>query len=161
MNRNPGSREQKSVFTWTDPGRAARLTCALEHAGPCAPHPGVRQESAVQSAPETRNPKTRSPKFRDGVRGAVCGFGFQVEARLRNHQAPDVERLVIYCQTTGVSAAHATHCATYCTPCRPLKRAFSGWIRTPPPTPEEEYLSPGQILDALARDGSKQKSNLC
>ena len=32
-------------------------------------------------------------------------------------QAPSRrERLVIYCQTTGVSAAHATHCATYCTP---------------------------------------------
>jgi hypothetical protein len=45
-----------------------------------------------------------------------------------------LERLVIYCQTTGASAAHATHCATYCTPCRPLIRAFSGWIRTPPPT---------------------------
>ena len=45
-----------------------------------------------------------------------------------------LERLVIYCQTTSVSAAHATHCATYCTPCRPLIRAFSGWIRTPPPT---------------------------
>ena len=39
------------------------------------------------------------------------------------------ERLVIYCQTTGVSAAHAAHCATYCTACRPLIRAFSGWIR--------------------------------
>jgi hypothetical protein len=38
------------------------------------------------------------------------------------------ERLVIYCQTTSVSAAHATHCATYCTPCRPLIRAFSGWM---------------------------------
>ena len=47
------------------------------------------------------------------------------------------ERLVIHCQTTGVSAAHATHCATYCTPCRPLIRAFSGWIRTPPPTPAQ------------------------
>jgi len=34
------------------------------------------------------------------------------------------EILVIYCQTTSVSAAHATHCATYCTPCRPLLRAF-------------------------------------
>ena len=45
-----------------------------------------------------------------------------------------LERLVIYCQTTGVSAAHATHCATYCTPCRQLIQAFSGWIRTPPPT---------------------------
>ena len=44
------------------------------------------------------------------------------------------ERLVIYCQTTGVIAAHATHCATYCTPCRPLIPAFSGRIRTPPPT---------------------------
>ena len=43
--------------------------------------------------------------------------------------------MVIYCQTTGVSAAHATHCATYCTPCQPLIRAFSGWIRNPPPTP--------------------------
>jgi hypothetical protein len=40
-------------------------------------------------------------------------------------------RLVIYCQTTSVSAENATHCATYCTPCRPLIRAFSGWIRTP------------------------------
>ena len=48
--------------------------------------------------------------------------------------APAMERLVIYCQTTGVSAAHATHCAKCCTPCRPLIRAFSGWIRTPPPT---------------------------
>ena len=44
------------------------------------------------------------------------------------------ERLVIYCLPTGVSAAHATHCATYCTPCRPLVREFPGWIRTPPPT---------------------------
>jgi hypothetical protein len=44
------------------------------------------------------------------------------------------ERLIIYCQTTSVSAAHAPHCATYCTPCRPLIRAFSGWILTPPPT---------------------------
>jgi len=35
------------------------------------------------------------------------------------------ERLVIYCQTTSVSAVHATHCATYCTPYRPLIRAFS------------------------------------
>ena len=44
------------------------------------------------------------------------------------------ERLVIYCQTTGVSAARVTHCATYFTICRPLIRAFSGWIRTSPPT---------------------------
>ena len=53
---------------------------------------------------------------------------------IRGDTAQYRERLVIYCQTAGVSAAHATHCATYCTPCRPLRRAFSGWIRTPPPT---------------------------
>jgi hypothetical protein len=41
--------------------------------------------------------------------------------------------LVIYCQTFSVSAAH--DCAAYCTPCRPLIRAFSGWILSPPPTP--------------------------
>jgi len=35
------------------------------------------------------------------------------------------ERFVVDCQTTSVSAAHATHCATYCTPCRPLTRALS------------------------------------
>ena len=46
----------------------------------------------------------------------------------------DCQRLVIYCQTTSVSAAHATHRATCCTPCRPLIRAFSGWNRTLPPT---------------------------
>jgi len=27
-----------------------------------------------------------------------------------------------------------THCASYCAPCQPLVRAFSGWIRSPPPT---------------------------
>ena len=43
------------------------------------------------------------------------------------------ERLVIHCQTTSVSAAHATHCATHCTPYRPLIQAFAGWIRTAPP----------------------------
>ena len=41
------------------------------------------------------------------------------------------ERLVIYCQTSSVSAAHATHCAAYC---RPLLPVFSGWILTAPPT---------------------------
>ena len=65
------------------------------------------------------------------------------------------ERLVIYCQTTGVSAAHATHCATYCTPCRPLIRAFSGWIRTPPPTlfsrSEELMVRAAECHDKLAK----------
>ena len=61
------------------------------------------------------------------------------------------ERLVIYCQTTGVSAAHATYGATYCTPCRPLIRAFSGWIRTPPPTSRSQgnRMSPWHSLSTL------------
>ena len=50
----------------------------------------------------------------------------------RNSYPPD--GLVIYCRTTTVSAAHAKQCATYCTPRRSLIRAFSGWIRTLPPT---------------------------
>jgi len=63
------------------------------------------------------------------------------------------KRLVIYCQKTGVSAAHATRCATYCTPCRPLIRAFPRWIRTPPPTRErEEIRIDRQSVDALLAD---------
>jgi len=74
-----------------------------------------------------RTMRTRMPR-RQGERGEDPGL-----------QVPDfefvlVERLVIYCQTSSVSAALATHCATYCTPCRPLLRAFSGWILAPPPT---------------------------
>ena len=44
------------------------------------------------------------------------------------------ERWIIHCRTSSASAAHATHCATFCTPCQPLLRAFSGWIRSPPPS---------------------------
>ena len=33
---------------------------------------------------------------------------------------------MIYCQTASVSAAHATRCATYCTPCQQLMRGFFG-----------------------------------
>ena len=42
------------------------------------------------------------------------------------HACDPTERLVIYCQTTSVSAAHATHCAAYCSPCRPLMRPHRG-----------------------------------
>ena len=46
------------------------------------------------------------------------------------------ERLVFYCRTTSASTAPCTsrrtccptHCASYCAPCQPLLRAFSGWI---------------------------------
>ena len=64
------------------------------------------------------------------------------------------ERLVIYCQITGASAAHATHCATHCTPCRPLIRAFSGWIRTPPPT-KDDHFTPAR---KMRRDGRALKA---
>jgi len=50
------------------------------------------------------------------------------------------ERLVIYCQPTSIRTAHASHRATYCTPCRPLIRAFSGWITSPPPTVDSTQM---------------------
>ncbi|KAJ1489778.1 hypothetical protein T484DRAFT_1614700 [Baffinella frigidus] len=56
----------------------------------------------------------------------------------------------MYCQTISVSAAHATHRATYCTPCRPLTRAFSGWIPTPPPTNLSTPTPPPQTRNGHA-----------
>jgi len=56
------------------------------------------------------------------LNGGTLSFATRISAT-----SPWGERLVIYCQTTSASAAHATHCATYCTLCRPLVRAFSGW----------------------------------
>ena len=64
---------------------------------------------------------------------------------------PPLERSVIYCQTTSVSAAHATHCATYCTSIRPLICAFSGWIRTLPPTPSPLRTRPTHSSHANLR----------
>ena len=72
-----------------------------------------------------------------------------------------LERLVIYCQTTGVSAAHAAHCATYCTPCRPLIRAFSGWIRTPPCALYSPRAATGLLLLLLySRTGPRRALSL-
>ena len=53
-----------------------------------------------------------------------------------------MQRLVFYCRETSASTASCTsrrmcspaHCASCCAPCQPLLRAFSGWIRSPPPT---------------------------
>ena len=49
-----------------------------------------------------------------------------------------VARLIFYCRTTSASTASCTSrrmcCPTHCAPCQPLLRAFSGWIRSPPPT---------------------------
>jgi hypothetical protein len=65
------------------------------------------------------------------------------------------ERWVIYCRTTSVSVARATHCASYCTPCRPLIRAFSGWIRTPPPKLSSDWSSfPSDIRGGLRLEGT-------
>ena len=36
------------------------------------------------------------------------------------HDVQPISDESTWCQTTSVSAAHATHCATHCTPCRPL-----------------------------------------
>ena len=52
------------------------------------------------------------------------------------------QRLVVYYPTTSASTAPCisrrsccpTQCASYCAPCQPLRRAFSGWIRSPLPT---------------------------
>ena len=58
---------------------------------------------------------------------------------------------------TSVSTAHATHYATYCTPCRPLMRAFSRQIRTPHPTNLHSiYLADYAKVDML---GSRYRSN--
>jgi len=59
------------------------------------------------------------------------------------------ERLVCYCPKTSASTAPCTsrrmccptHCTSYYAPCQPLGRAFSGWIRSSPPTQQERRHS--------------------
>ena len=61
--------------------------------------------------------------------------------------------LVFYCRTTSASTATCTskrtccptHCARYCAPCEPLLRAFSEWIRSPPPTAPLRYETCGFV----------------
>jgi hypothetical protein len=73
-------------------------------------------------------------------KGEVWSNMFSARAVCLSPEQPaNQERLVIYCRTTSASAAHATHCATFCTPCQPLLRAFSGWIRSPPPSPANRH----------------------
>ena len=92
----------------------------------------VRERDLYQQPTGPSPPNHRNYSSRPALRHGSLSSLFQVALHL--------ERLVIYCQTTGVSTAHATHCATYCTPCRPLIRAFPGWIRTPPPTCRSEFM---------------------
>ena len=91
--------------------------------------------------PPTTSRPTRPPHFKN-----VSWYKLAVyrETFITTNTAA-IERLVIYCQTAGVSAAHATHCATYCTPCQPLIRTFSGWIRTPPPTHGRHICTPPRL----------------
>ena len=63
------------------------------------------------------------------------------------------ERLVVYYHSTSASAAHATHCATYCIPSRPHIRAFSQWIRTP-----RESLTQGPDPHRTPKSESRQKT---
>ena len=73
-------------------------------------------------------------------------------------------RLVFYCRTTSVSTAPCksrrmfcpTHRASYCAPCQPLLRAFSGWIRSPPPTMRDHV--PGNYFTEMC---SGSDANRC
>ena len=48
-----------------------------------------------------------------------------------------------------------THCASYCAPCQPLLRAFSGWIRSPPPTVGiNQYLCSDEAVFGIDEDMS-------
>ena len=102
----------------------------------------------LQSGPYRRHPVGASPRISSDILTErwVKYLSVLSAGRSWNDPPPSIasystpscicsrqERLVIHCRTTSVSAAHATHCAT-CTPCRPLVRAFSGWIQTKPPT---------------------------
>ena len=68
-----------------------------------------------------------------------------------------VERLVFHCRTTSASTAPCTsrwmccpvHRASYCGPYQPLLRAFSGWIRYPPPTEGPAWGYPMLVLGAV------------
>ncbi|KAJ1472176.1 adenylate and guanylate cyclase catalytic domain-containing protein [Baffinella frigidus] len=69
-------------------------------------------------------------------------FQREIDILLPNHQRQ--------CRTCS------THCATYCTPCRPLIRAFSRWILTPPPTTtfhlKSSALPAGVVVNRLSWD---------
>ena len=80
-------------------------------------------------APPRDSSRTRGQGSRPGAWRHWCGGAGQTTCT-----SPPAQRWVIYCPTTSVSAAHATHCATCRNPCRPIIRAFSRWIRPPPPT---------------------------
>ena len=73
--------------------------------------------------PETSGDSSSESDTQKATGGRSSAFDLEAPGALEVHRIQNPhpkERLVIYCQTTRVSAAHATHCATYCTPCRPL-----------------------------------------
>ena len=67
-----------------------------------------------------------------------------------------LKRLVSHCRTTSARSAPCTsrrvccltYCASYCAPCQPLLRAFSGWIRSPPLT-QNFFFSSSSLLSSL------------
>ena len=82
--------------------------------------------STLHSPPSTLHPPPSILRPKKDSAGA----GAASDSRKTCISAGDIG---IYRQTARVSAAHTRHCATNCNPCRPLIRAFSGWIRTQPP----------------------------
>jgi len=66
----------------------------------------------------------------------------RAKRKRRTNVSSGVEKLVFYCRTTSVITVPCTFrgmcCpalfATYCAPCHPLLRAFSGWVRSPTST---------------------------
>jgi hypothetical protein len=108
---------------------------------PCTSHPAT---NTLHSTPYTLHPKPNGGKEPQ----PLCRGRERLIHLPKSLHHSLAERLKIYCQITGVSAAHAMHCATYCTPCRPLIRAFSGWIRTPPP--------PWQTRSATSRNSRRK-----
>ena len=120
-------------------GAGLQGTCRCTGGGKCS----LRVPSFVQErdAPEdaTLQPKCScsrgTPVDKNAQRGA---FDIMVG------QCPKTDRLVFYCRTPSSSTTPCTsrrtccpactHCASYCAPCQPLLRAFSGWIRSPPLT---------------------------
>ena len=113
--------------TPADPPRMRERPCYYPH----AQNPERVVITHTIKIPNAQNPETC---VINNTRHACTQAEVMTEQDLEREGMCTLERLIIYCQTTGVSAAHAAHCATYCTPCRQLTRAFPGWIRTPPST---------------------------
>ena len=91
---------------------------------------------------------------RDWLVGTTCSYISRLESGLprqssgRGCQTSIHQRDQYFIAEPPAPAPHLahprmcgpTHCASYCAPCQPLLRAFSGWIRSPPPAPVLFFL---------------------